>query len=218
MSLLPERHLVIAQLRAEIRRIEHRPDRRAGAVACGLAAVDAALPGGGFARGALSELMGGPASGKTAIALSLLAALGPEALAAWVDGRGELYPPAAEARGVDLARLLVVRPSPSGSGEAPWRLALWASEALLASGAFAAVVMDVPLPRTFAGADAAGKRLQAAAERGGAVALWLAPSHGMPRIVPGLRLEVFAEGGRIAARRALGGPPQARAGGGGRAA
>jgi protein ImuA len=216
----PERHLVIAQLREEIRRLEHRPGRREGVVACGLAAVDALLPG-GFPRGALSELAGGPASGKTAVALALLAALGPEALFAWVDGRGELYPPAAAARGVDLARLLVVRPSPAASGgapgpEAPWRSALWACEALLASGAFAAVAMDVPAPRAFAGADAAGRRLQAAAERGGAIGLWLAAPEGGVRVPAVVRLDVAAEHGRIVARR--GAPAAARAGGGGRAA
>ena len=131
----PQRHLVLARLREEIRRIERRPGQREGVVACGVDAVDAALPGGGFRRGALAELAGGPASGKTAVALALLAALGEEELFAWVDGRGELYPPAAAARGVDLGRLLVVRPPCRRrarlrrGGEAPWRAALWASEA-----------------------------------------------------------------------------------------
>ncbi|HEX9305984.1 MAG TPA: hypothetical protein VF894_00745 [Anaeromyxobacter sp.] len=217
-------HLVLAQLREEIRRLEHRPGRRDGIVACGLAAVDEILPAGGFPRGALSELAGGPASGKTAVALSLLRHLGPDDLFAWVDGRGELYPPAAAARGVDLGRLLVVRPPMTASGspppgaEAPWRSALWASEALLASGAFAAVVMDVPLPLTgaLAGADAVARRLQAAAERGGAVGLWLARPHGALRIPAAVRVELSAEAGRISARRTSGGTaPRARVGGGG---
>ena len=103
---------MLAQLRDEIHRLERRPARRTGCVGCGRPEVDAVLPGGGFPRGALSELAGGPASGKTAVALSLLAALGPEDLFAWVDARGELYPPAAAALGVDLARLLLVRPPP----------------------------------------------------------------------------------------------------------
>src|SRR5512138_1919919 len=147
-----ERHLVVALLREEIRRLERNPGRRAGLVPSGLEVVDGVLPGGGFARGALAELVGGPASGKTAVALSLVAGLGEEDLFAWVDGRGELYPPAAAARGVDLGRLLVIRPpaTPAGTpppgGEPAWRAALWAAEAVLASGAFAAVVMDVPLP------------------------------------------------------------------------
>jgi protein ImuA len=227
-----DRRLVISRLREEIRRIEHRPGRRAGALACHVAAVDALLPDGGFPCGALSELTGGPASGKSAVALSLLASVGRGELAAWVDGHGELYPPAAASCGVDLERLLVVRPQPPASvegtstgepaaprgAEPAWRAALWACEALLASGAFAAVVMDVRLPAVFAGADAAARRLQSAAERGGAVGLWLAPARSAFRIGAAVRLEVSTEAGRIVARRALGATGAARAGGGGRAA
>ncbi len=224
MSESGERRLVIARLREEIRRIERRPGRREGSVACGLSAVDAVLPGGGFPRGALSELSGGPASGKTAAALSLLSALGPEDLFAWVDGRGELYPPAAAARGVDLARLLVVRPPPGPAGTPnlggapPWQVALWACEALLASGAFAAVVMDVPVPRALSGTDAVARRLQAAAERGGAIGLWLAAPRTGLRVPAAVRLELSMQDGRIVARRVSGAPVAVRAGGGGRAA
>lgn len=214
-----ERDHVLARLRADIRRIERSPARREGRVASGLAEVDAVLPGGGFPRGAISELSGGPASGKTAVALALFAALGPEDLAAYVDGRGELYPPAAAARGVDLARLLVVRPAPPGPREGSAGLVpdvrpgLWAAEALLASGAFAAVAVDLPLPRALPGADAAARRLRAAAERGGAVGLWLAPGGGL-RLAGALRIELRAEGARIVARRAHG----PAAGGGARVA
>ncbi len=190
-----DRHLVIARLREEIRRLERSPSRREGRVACGIAGVDAVLPGGGFPRGALSELSGGPASGKTGVALALVAALGPEELAAWVDGRGELYPPAAAARGVDLARLLVVRPpavdprreAPSSADAV--RPGLWAAEALLASGAFGAVIVDLPVPERLPGADAAARRLQAAAERGGAVGLWLAPGKGL-RVPAAVRIVI----------------------------
>jgi protein ImuA len=221
MSRSPtDRHLVLAQLRDEIRRLEHRPARRSGWLGCGRPEVDGALPDGGFPRGALSELAGGPASGKTAVALSLLAALGPEELAAWVDMRGDLYPPAAAAMGVDLSRLLVVRPS-SGqpgdrapqqqpgdaphAGREPGLAALWVAEALLASGAFAAVVVDVPGTRLVRGADAAARRLQAAAERGGALGLWLASTAAGLRLPAAVRLELSAEHGRIEARRMLGG-------------
>jgi hypothetical protein len=220
---MSDRHSVVARLRDEIRRIERRPGRRDGAVACGLPSVDAALPGGGFPRGALVELCGGPASGKTAAALSLLAALADEELFAWVDGRGELYPPAAAARGVDLARLLVVRPPlpaaglPPPGGEAPWRAALWAAEALLASGAFAAVVVDAAVPRRVAGGDAVARRLQAAAMRGGSAGVWIAQSPPGLRVCA-VRLEVANEGGRIVARRASAAEPRATARAGGDAA
>ncbi len=213
-----ERHLVIARLRDEIRRMEHRPARRDGTAACGIDAVDAVLPG-GFPRGALSELAGGPASGKTAVALALFARLGPEELAAYVDGRAELYPPAASSLGVDLGRLLVVRPprASSGEGRRDALSALWAAEALLSSGAFSAVAIDVALPRRLAGWEAIARRLQSAAERGGAVGLWLAPSRGGLRLPAAVRIELAAPGGRIVARRASGERSRAP-GGSGRAA
>jgi protein ImuA len=225
MAARAERNQVVARLREEIRRIERRPARRDGCVACGLADVDALLPDGGFRRGALTELAGGPASGKTAIALALIAALGPGDLAAYVDGREELYPPAAAALGVDLTRLLVVRPASRTVGEGPVRgdpalVTLWAAEALLASGAFAVVAVDVPIARTVRGVDSAARRLQAAAEKGGAVGLWLAGRGATGLRVPAaVRLELNAEDGRIIGRRRhmsadgrASGPPHARGG------
>jgi protein ImuA len=193
--------LVIARLRDEIRRIERRPGRREGVLPCGRVEIDALLPGGGFRRGALTELAGGPASGKTAVALALFAALGSEDLAAFVDGTGELYPPGAAALGVDLSRLLVVRPDVARGGD-PGFAALWAAEALLASGAFAAVAFEAPIARGMRGADAAARRLQAAVEQGGAIGLWLAPRDGGRLRVPAaVRLELEAEEGRIVGRR-----------------
>jgi protein ImuA len=200
-----ERHLVLAELRDAIRRIERRPSRREGLVACGRPEIDGVLPGGGFPRGALTELAGGPASGKCAIALALFAALGPEELFAWVDARGELYPPAAAALGVDLRRLLVVRPAAVAAPcEADARAALWSAEALLGSGAFAAVAVDAPAARLARGADAIAHRLQAAAEKGGAVGLWLAGPGAAVRVPAAVRLDVAVEGDRIVARRRLG--------------
>jgi len=208
------RDAVLERLRDEIRRLERRPARREGTVPCGVPEVDAAL-GGGFRRGALTELAGGPASGKTAAALALVAALGPQDLSAWVDGPGELYPPAAAALGVDLGRLLLVRPGfPGGSAppappsaarrgptpaaslhEEPWMAGLWAGEALLASGAFAAVVLDVPVPRAgLCGAEAMSKRLQAAVEKGGAIGVWLAPRGASLRLPAAARVDCLPGG------------------------
>jgi protein ImuA len=195
-----DRSRIITELRESIRRIERQPARRGGGVACGVPEIDAAVPG-GFPRGAISELAGGAASGKTAVALAVLAALGPEALYAWVDGRGELYPPAAAARGVDLGRLLIVRPAAKAAATA----ALWAAEALLGSSAFAAVVVDVPLRQAERGWDAMARRLQAAAEKGGAVGLWLASPRAQVRLPAALRLELATGGERTMARRMVGG-------------
>jgi protein ImuA len=207
-----DRHGVLAELREAIRRIERRPARRGGVVPCGLEAVDAVLPDGGFPRGAISELIGGRASGKTAVALSALASLESEDLFAWIDGRGEIYPPAAAVRGVDLGRLLIVRPAGGVRGETAVQAALWASEALLGSSAFAAVVIDVPLRGIERGWDAAARRLHSAAEKGGALGLWLSSSRSAVRIPAALRIELWTEAGRVSARRSMGGVAPERRG------
>jgi hypothetical protein len=216
------RHAVVARLRDEIRRIERRPGRREGVVPCGLPDVDTALPGGGFPRGAVVEVAGGPASGKTCVALALFASLGAADLAAYVDARGELYPPAAAARGVDLGRLLIVRPAagPPRAERDAALATLWAAEALLASGAFAAVAIDAAWPRALRGGDAAARRLQAAAEKGGAAGVWLSPRDGAGRVPAAARIAVEVAAGRVIARRTMGGAaaPVLAAGGGGHAA
>jgi protein ImuA len=252
----PQREL-LEELRQRIHRIERRPARREGFLPTGRPEVDALLPGGGFPRGALVDLAGGPASGKTGLALAALREAQAEGgLAAFVDGRGELYPPAAVVLGVDLARLLIVRPGPAGRGPGArggrravgrcalgaraaqaegspaaraggWPAArpegwpgaraegwpgaradvlpgLWAAEALLASGAFAAVAIDVPLHGIApARVEAALRRLRAAAEKGGAAGLWLGAA-GAPRVAGALRvdLDALARGGHGPARPA----------------
>ena len=210
MSIVEPTPALLARLRDEIKRIERRPARREGQQASGIEAVDALLPG-GFPCGALSELRGGPSSGKTAVALATTARLPRGALAAFIDGRGELYPPAAAALGVDLGRLLMVRPP---GGEEGFRLALWAAEALLGSGAFALVALDVPAGRAFRGAETALRRLVTAAEQGGSVGLWLSAPNAALRPPALVRLELRTEHGRILARRADGQARAARTGAG----
>lgn len=103
----------------------------------GFAALDQAL-GGGFPRGAVAALEGAPSSGRTAIAACMLAQATREALAAVVDD-GSLFPPALEAAGADLARILVV------SAERPAQVARCA-DILLRSRSFAVVAVPaVPL-------------------------------------------------------------------------
>ena len=198
MSTARQNPVLLDRLRDEIRRIERRPACREGVLACGRPEIDGALPGGGFRRGGLTELAGGPASGKTAAALALFGALPPGELAAWVDGRGELYPPAAAALGVDLARLLVVRPGSrrgaGARGEDPAMAGIWAGEALLASGAFGAVAIDVPLGAArLRGAETIARRLQAAVEKGGAIGVWLAEPGSALRLPAAVRLDLGAE-------------------------
>lgn len=102
----------------------------------GLAAVDRLL-GGGFPRGGLSEIAGPPSSGRTSLALALLAtATARGEVAALVDAADAFDPPSAAAAGVALPRLLWVRPP--GLGEA-----LRSASHLLAARGFAVVVLDL---------------------------------------------------------------------------
>ena len=178
MSATTNRRQIIDRLQREIERIERKPVCRTRFVKEGL----------GFPAGALSELLGGPASGKTGLALSSMAHATRQGLVAFVDGRHELYPPAAQALGVDLARLLIVRPHP------PSRQALWAAELLLASGAFAMVAVDVSLederPER---AETMLRRLQRAAAKGGSAAVWLGTLHRTYRVPAAVRIDLEGE-------------------------
>ncbi len=94
------------------------------------------LLGGGFPLGALSEVCGSSSSGRTSLALSLLATTTANGeLAGWVDGADAFDPPSAERHGVDLDRVLWVR--------APgWREALRATERLIQTEGFPLVLLD----------------------------------------------------------------------------
>src|SRR5919198_2271288 len=75
-------------------------------VATGVASLDALLAG-GFPRGRVAEVIGPRGSGRTSLALGVLArATAAGGLVALVDATDGLDPAAAAARGVDLAQLL----------------------------------------------------------------------------------------------------------------
>jgi len=119
-----------------------RGSARSAAVECpaalttGLAAVDELL-GGGFAPGRLSELSGPPSSGRTSLALALLArATAAGEVVAVVDGVDAFHPLSAAAAGVRLERVLWARP-PSAAG------AVRCCDRLLRVRGFAAVLLDV---------------------------------------------------------------------------
>jgi hypothetical protein len=102
----------------------------------GLPEVDRLL-GGGFPRGGVSEIAGPPSSGRTSLAFALLArATARGEVVAWVDAGDALDPPSAAAAGVDLARLLWVRPPDVAA-------ALRGTSHLLAARGFAALVLDL---------------------------------------------------------------------------
>lgn len=76
----------------------------------GLPTLDALL-GGGWPEGKVAELIGPHSSGRTAAAMmTAAAATGRGELVAWLDGADAFDPTSAEAAGVDLARVLWVRP------------------------------------------------------------------------------------------------------------
>jgi hypothetical protein len=128
------------------------------------------LLAGGLSRGGLVELSGRRSSGRFSIGISALAAATScgEA-AALVDLGGHLDPQAAEAAGVELARLLWVRPE-------NLKDAVASAEMLIATG-FPLVVVDLglaPVRGQFV-PDAAWVRLERAARSRGAALFVLAP-------------------------------------------
>jgi hypothetical protein len=125
----------------------------------GFAELDRAL-GGGFARGALTTLEGGPSSGRTAIVAAALASGTRFGLAGLVDD-GTFYPPDLERAGVHLERTLVT------PAQTPVAIARCA-DILLRSRSFAVVVMPAaPLRATV------WSRLCGLAQKSGTVVLVL---------------------------------------------
>lgn len=143
-----------------------------GVLRTGLSAWDGLAPGGGLARGAVHELIaeegaGGPPLTAAAVVVAAALAGEPARFAAWCDRDGELYPPALAAAGIDLSRLLLVRP-PGGDE----RLGAWAMAECLRCRAIAVTVACASSRLTRLGA----RRLQLAAEAGGGVGLLLRPA------------------------------------------
>jgi hypothetical protein len=109
---------------------------RATLLPTGLGAVDN-LIGGGLPRGQLSEIHGPASSGRTGLALALIArTTGRGSLAAWLDPADRFDPASAEAAGVDLTRLLWLR------GRALSE-ALAAGATLVGSGLFEVIALDL---------------------------------------------------------------------------
>ena len=106
------------------------------AISSGCLSIDAALGVGGFPRGRVAEIYGPESSGKTTIALQVIAqAQKPGGTAAFIDAEHALDPVYARKLGVDIDNLLVSQPD---SGEQ----ALEIAAALIQSGAIDVVVVD----------------------------------------------------------------------------
>ena len=119
-----------------VMRLGDRPEMNVEAIPTGSLALDAALGIGGVPRGRIIEIYGPESSGKTTLALHILAEAqkrGGEV--AFVDAEHALDPVYAAARGVDTDHLRVSQPD---TGEQ----ALEITDALVRSGAIDAVVVD----------------------------------------------------------------------------
>src|SRR5882672_6196519 len=139
--------------------------RAVDAIPTGFAGLDAALPGGGWPRQGLTEILADEAGiGELELILPVLAALtGAGKRAIWVSPPHLPYAPALAAAGVDLTALVIVA-QPSR------RDALWAAEQALRSGSCHALAAWLPKPRY-----AELQRLAVAAEASQAVAFLFRP-------------------------------------------
>ena len=169
------------------------PSGTGGALPTGNPRLDALL-GGGWPRGRIVEVAGAWSSGKTSLLLRSLAEVTRRRqLGAWIDGRGELYPPSAATLGVDLDRLLVVRPSPSSTGGGRGGgAAARAGEIVARSAAFPLVVLDLADDERLE--DGALARLRAAAAAGGAV---VAALTGRAGVVTQAAVKLEVDGGEL---------------------
>jgi hypothetical protein len=152
--------------------LQRHPVWRGGALApavdaipTGFTGLDAALPGGGWPRQGLTEILADAAGiGELGLILPALAALtGAGKRTIWVAPPHVPYAPALTAAGVDLVHLLVV----SASGR---RDALWTAEQAMRSGSCHALAAWLPKPRY-----AELQRLAVAAEASHAIAFLCRP-------------------------------------------
>lgn len=143
-------------------------------LASGYASLDQHLPGGGWPPHALTEiLLAHYGSGELKLLMPALARLsrsggaiedaGDAGWIAWIAPPFHPYPPALLQWGVDLSRVLVVRPKSADE-------ALWAAEQALASGNCSAVLLWSDSLN-----DVSSRRLQLAAEGGKSWAIAFRP-------------------------------------------
>lgn len=160
----PDPSTVLRDLRGEVRRIERRHvSHSRGVMPVGVAEIDAALPGGGLAQGALHEAMGGETDTDYATAATLFMAgllartTGP---ILWVLHRPDLFAPGLACAGLSPGRIIFAEAGKDVLG---------CMEEGLQHPALAAVVGEVMgrLPMV------ASRRLQLAAEHSGVLALAL---------------------------------------------
>lgn len=171
----------------------------------GYDALDRRLPGGGWPRRALTEILVEQYGiGELQLLMPALAQLSTEDVMAgsgwiaWVAPPFQPYPPALQQGGVDLSRVLIVRPKNDAE-------ILWSAEQALASGTCAAVLL---WPAVLD--DQASRRLQLAAEKGGSWAIAFRPATARSELsAAALRIELEADrqGTALHILRSRGGKP-----------
>ncbi len=166
--------------------------QRAG-LASGYPELDRHLPGGGWPPDSLTEILTGHYGiGELRLLMPALARLsneppqhdfGEPGWIAWVAPPFQPYPPALQQCGIDLSRMLIVRPKSADE-------ILWSAEQALSSGTCAAVLL---WPETLD--DQASRRLQLAAEKGRSRAIAFRPlAASRQPSAAALRLELHPEG------------------------
>jgi hypothetical protein len=170
--------------RADLWRGARSPITARPGVPTGQPALDRLLAGGGWPRGAVTEILGdGPAAGGLGLLLPALAALAAEGRwLTFVAPPFVPYPPALAAAGLDLERLLSIRTQTQDA-------AFWALEQALRSGACCAALAWPGRPQ-----PVALRRLQLAAEAGDALAILFLHSAAAQPSPAGLRLSVQGRG------------------------
>ncbi len=122
--------------KGSIMRLGEQPGIRVNVIPTGSISLDAALGVGGVPRGRVVEIFGPESSGKTTLALHIIAnAQATGGLAAFIDAEHALDPEYAEKLGVNLDDLLVSQPD---YGEQ----ALEIAETLIRSGSVDVIVID----------------------------------------------------------------------------
>lgn len=168
-----------------------RGDQRAqtgeDALPTGFAELDELMPGGGWPRGALTEILSEREGiGELRLLLPALARIsGQSGMLAWVAPPHVPYAPALAAAGVKLKQLLLVKPQSAAD-------AWWTMEQALRSGACSAVLAWLRSPD-----ERRMRRLQLAAETGRAWGVLFRPAHAAQERSPAalrLRLEATADG------------------------
>ncbi|MCH9692960.1 MAG: translesion DNA synthesis-associated protein ImuA [Gammaproteobacteria bacterium] len=185
-------------------------DTRIG-LASGFAKLDRCLPGGGWPQQALTEiLIEQYGVGELRLLMPALAQLSAEEAhaghddysepgwIAWIAPPFQPYAPALQQCGIDLSRMLVVRPKDDSE-------LLWSAEQALSSGTCAAVLLWPAMLD-----DQASRRLQLAAEKGHSWAIAFRPLAARKQpSAAALRLELQSteQGTRVHILKSRGGRP-----------